>query len=103
MSFVAINVLTVPPEMRDVLEQRFSNRAGEVDKTDGFEAFELLRPVEGRDTYLVYTLWADKTSFDAWVASRAFGQGHAQHAQSGPAASDSELWTFDVVLHNSKE
>ena len=102
MSFVAINVLTVPPQMRATLEERFANRAGEVDKMDGFEAFELLRPVSGLDDYLVYTRWADKESFEAWVSSQAFGQGHAQHAASGPAASGSEVWTFDVALHNSK-
>src|SRR5688572_12934054 len=90
MSFVAINVLSVPAEMRETLEQRFTNRAGEVDKMDGFEAFELLRPVSGRDDYLVYTRWADKASFEAWVSSQSFGQGHAQQAASGPAASGSE-------------
>ena len=97
MSFVAINVLTVPPQMRQTLEQRFANRAGEVDKMDGFEYFELLRPVEGQDSYLVYTRWATKEHFDAWLSSQAFGQGHAQHAEGGPAASGSSVWTFQVA------
>lgn len=97
MSFVAINVLEVPPEMRDVLEERFAGRAGEVEQMDGFEAFELLRPVEGQDRYLVYTRWASKTAFDAWVESSAFTRGHAQHQAQGPAASGSELWTFEVA------
>ena len=60
MSFVVINVLTVPPSMREVLEERFANRAGEVDRMEGFEHFELLRPVEGQDNYLVYTRWRAK-------------------------------------------
>jgi heme oxygenase (mycobilin-producing) len=53
MSVVKINVLTVPTEMREHLEQRFAGRAGMVEQADGFEWFELLRPVEGTDTYLV--------------------------------------------------
>lgn len=57
MSIVKINVLTVPDEQRDVLEKRFGARAGSVDSSDGFEWFELLRPVEGTDQYLVYTRW----------------------------------------------
>ncbi|MEU7191931.1 antibiotic biosynthesis monooxygenase, partial [Streptomyces sp. NPDC045369] len=59
MSIVKINVLTVPDEQREVLEKRFGARAGSVESSDGFEWFELLRPVEGTDQYLVYTRWRD--------------------------------------------
>lgn len=97
MSFVAVNVLTVPPAMRATLEQRFAARAGEVDKMDGFEAFELLRPVEGQDAYLVYTRWDSEASFKAWTESEAFSKGHAQHNAQGPAASGAQLWTFEVA------
>ena len=102
MSFVAINVLTVPEEMRQTLEQRFAARAGEVDRMAGFEAFELLRPVEGTDRYLVYTRWSSEAAFKAWVESEAFTRGHAQHQAGGPAASGSEVWTFEVAERKSK-
>ena len=46
-SVVKINVLTVPAEQREVLEKRFASRAGSVEGADGFEWFELLRPLEG--------------------------------------------------------
>ena len=101
MSFVAINVLSVPEPMRNVLEERFANRAGEVDRMDGFEHFELLRPVEGQDSYLVYTRWRAKEDFDAWVSSPAFGQGHAKSSSDGPAASGSSVWTFEVAQTKS--
>lgn len=102
MSFVAINVLTVPVAMRNTLEQRFAARAGEVDRMEGFEHFELLRPADGQDRYFVYTRWASKESFDAWLASSAFGQGHAQASADGPAASGSEVWTFEVAEATSR-
>ncbi|MDP9406117.1 MAG: antibiotic biosynthesis monooxygenase [Actinomycetota bacterium] len=102
MSFVAINVLTVPAAMRETLEQRFANRAGEVDKMDGFEAFELLRPVEGQDAYLVYTRWDSQASFQAWLNSQAFGQGHAQASADGPAATGSTVWTFEVAQSKTR-
>ena len=102
MSFVAINVLQVPPQMRETLEQRFAGRAGEVDKMDGFEAFELLRPVEGQDAYLVYTRWDSEASFKAWTESAAFGKGHAQASADGPAATGSSVWTFEVAQHKEK-
>jgi heme oxygenase (mycobilin-producing) len=102
MSFVAINVLTVPPAMRDTLEQRFAARAGEVDKMDGFEHFELLRPVEGQDSYLVYTRWDSEASFQAWLESAAFSRGHAQTSAEGPAASGSSVWTFEIAEQKSR-
>jgi heme-degrading monooxygenase HmoA len=63
----------------------------------GFEGFELLRPVDGRDVYLVYTRWESDEAFEAWVNSDAFRRGHAAHREGGPVGSASELWTFDVV------
>ena len=96
-SFVAINVLTVPEEMRTELERRFGARAGEVEKSDGFRSFELLRPVEGTDRYLVYTRWDSREHFEAWTASQSFSRGHAQASERGPAASGSELWSFEVA------
>ncbi|WP_208868215.1 antibiotic biosynthesis monooxygenase [Microbispora triticiradicis] len=121
-SVVKINVLTVPEEMRRELEQRFAGRAGMVESADGFEWFELLRPVEGGDRYLVYTRWRSEEDFRRWQESQAFQAGHARaaaeaaaqgenqgenhghghgqghgHGHGGPAATGSELWSFEVV------
>jgi heme oxygenase (mycobilin-producing) len=102
MAFVAINVLTVPEPMRETLEQRFAARAGEVEKREGFQSFELLRPVEGQDAYLVYTRWDSEEDFRAWVSSQEFGKGHAQSSADGPAATGSQVWTFTVAESASK-
>ena len=100
MSIVKINVLTVPEEQREVLEKRFASRAGAVEGSDGFEWFELLRPVEGTDSYLVYTRWRSEEDFQAWMS----GPMQAAHRpaspggeQPKPAASASTLWSFEVV------
>jgi heme oxygenase (mycobilin-producing) len=111
MSVVKINVLKVPSPMRTELERRFAGRAGMVEAADGFERFELLRPVEGTDRYLVYTRWRSEADFERWHAGQAFERGHAQAGADraevegdGPgtehrpaAATGSEIWTFDVV------
>ena len=111
-SIVKINVLEVPAEQRELLEKRFASRAGTVDSADGFEWFELLRPLEGTDQYLVYTRWRDEESFQAWMegpmkaahqhGGSTSGQGEGQGAGEGterpaPAASGSTLWSFEVV------
>jgi heme-degrading monooxygenase HmoA len=115
---VKINVLTVPPAMRSELERRFAGRAGMVEAADGFEWFELLRPAEGTDRYLVYTRWRSEEDFQRWHASQAFARGHGEarqeaagaagddrHGEPGeqqgdhrpPAATDSEIWSFEVI------
>ncbi|MFI7007229.1 antibiotic biosynthesis monooxygenase family protein [Streptomyces sp. NPDC050145] len=101
MSVVKINVLTVPAEQREVLEKRFASRAGAVENSDGFEWFELLRPIEGTDDYLVYTRWRDEESFQAWMEG-PMKSAHQGAPQAGgdrpkPAASGSTVWSFEVV------
>ena len=99
-SVVKINVLTVPDELREVLEKRFASRAGAVEGSDGFEWFELLRPVEGTDSYLVYTRWRSEEDFQAWM-SGPMQAAHRPASPGGsspkPAASGSTLWSFEVV------
>ncbi|WP_306320828.1 MULTISPECIES: antibiotic biosynthesis monooxygenase [unclassified Streptomyces] len=103
MSIVKINALTVPEEQREVLEKRFGSRAGTVENSDGFEWFELLRPIEGTDQYLVYTRWRDEESFQAWMEGpmKAAHQGTQGTQGDGerpkPAASGSTVWSFEVV------
>lgn len=107
MSIVKINVLAVPAEQREVLEQRFASRAGAVEGSDGFEWFELLRPVEGTDQYLVYTRWRSEEDFQAWMngsmkaAHGGGGAGGAEGERPRPAASGSTLWSFEVVQQAS--
>jgi heme-degrading monooxygenase HmoA len=102
MSVVKINVLTVPAEQREILEKRFASRAHAVENSDGFEWFELLRPAEGTDKYLVYTRWRDEAAFEAWRD----GPMRSAHRDGGPAeggerpkpaATDATLWSFEVV------
>lgn len=93
MSYVVVNVLTVPAEQRETLEARFAARAGAVEHSEGFEHFELLRPVEGSERYLVYTRWRDEESFRDWLD----GQSHGGEPGQRPAAIANEVWEFEVV------
>jgi len=67
--------------------------------------------VDGTDRYLVYTRWRSEEDFQKWQQGEAFQRGHAQaagerpagaghghgHGQGGPAATGSEVWSFEVV------
>ena len=102
MSVIKINAITVPEGSGDELAHRFAARAGAVDGQAGFEGFELLKPTDGRNVWLVVTRWADEASFQAWVSSPAFAHGHrgaGEPAPSGaPVSSHSELWSYEVNL-----
>ena len=75
MSIVKINAITVPPDKQERFEERFRGRAGAVEKTPGFEWFELLRPLEGTDQYLVYTRWESEEAYRAWAGGPGLRPG----------------------------
>jgi len=96
VSFVVINAVTVSGESRPEFEERFARRAGTVSGFPGFEAFELLKPLDdGR--YLVYTRWASEEDFLAWMRSGQFSDAHARHADRPPMDASSEVWRFEVL------
>ena len=113
MTVVKINAITVREGSGDELARRFAKRAGAVDDADGFEGFELLRPTDEREVWLVLTRWRDEDSFNAWVASPAFAHGHRGETErtrratgevGAPGGGDpppvgvhSELWSYDIV------
>jgi heme-degrading monooxygenase HmoA len=100
VSYVVINAITVPDENRGEFETRFANRAGEVSKAEGFEAFELLRPSneDAGDRYFVYTRWASKEAFEGWMNSKAFTRGHAKSRDGKPSAGTaSEVLAYEVI------
>jgi heme oxygenase (mycobilin-producing) len=99
VSVVKINAITVEPERADELIARFAARAGEVGGMDGFEAFELLKPNDDRNQFLVYTRWRSEENFLAWVNSPAFAHGHKAHNSDGPVSTHAELWSFEVAQH----
>lgn len=111
---IKINAITVPADSGDELAKRFAARAGAVDGQEGFEGFELLKPTDDRTQWLVLTRWKDEESFQAWMSSASFGQGHQSesgppqggHGGGGegeapparpPVSVASELWSYQVA------
>ena len=98
MAVIKINAIDVPSERAEEMEKRFAARAGQVERMDGFEEFQLLRPNDDKTTWLVYTRWRDEAAFEAWVSSQDFSHAHARpQGPGGPVATHSELWSFELV------
>ena len=103
MTVIKINAITVPADSGDELARRFAARAGAVDEQEGFEGFELLKPTDGRTTWLVMTRWRDEESFQAWLTSPGFVYGHRSASEraggeaQAPVGVHSEVWSFDIA------
>jgi len=102
MTVIKINAITVPEDSGDELAKRFAARAGAVDGADGFEGFELLRPTDDRNQWLVVTRWRDEESFQGWVSSPSPFRARPCRCRSpaphgGPVSVSSELWSYDVA------
>ena len=103
MSVVKINAISVPEGMGPQLEGRFAGRAKMVEQFEGFEDFQLLRPIEGETRYFVYTRWATEENFQVWLNSQEFGKGHAGASSEAdapkPVSQGADLLAFEVVEH----
>jgi heme-degrading monooxygenase HmoA len=123
MTIIKINAITVPAEHGEEVARRFADRVGAVDNQEGFEGFELLRPTDERNTWLVVSRWRDEESFQAWLQSPAFAHGHrgvesrGEHAGGHPGgghpggshpggghpsaerplAMNAELWSYEIA------
>ena len=73
---VVCNRIPVNPEYAEAFEARFKEREGLVDGMDGFISFQILRPTQPEQPYVVMTFWEDRAAFDAWTNSDAFKQQH---------------------------
>lgn len=98
--FVVMNRLPVNPDYAEQFEDRFINRAREVDKMSGFVRNQVLRPTNPDDPYVVLTIWQSQADFDAWVNSEEFKKGHAKSGTLPPETflGHGKLETFEVIL-----
>lgn len=101
--FVVMNRIAVHPDYTEAFEERFRNRAGEVDRMPGFVRNIVLRPASSDDPYVVLTMWESQQAFEAWTQSEAFRRGHARsgtlpkEAFRGP----SRLEMFEAFLDSA--
>jgi heme-degrading monooxygenase HmoA len=99
-----MNRIFVNPDYAAQFEDNFRQRAGLVDRMDGFISNQLLRPSSPGDPYIVLTLWQTRKQFEAWIHSPEFAQGHARsgslprEAYSAP----NKLELHEVILDSAR-
>ena len=97
--YIVMNRIPVNPEYAQQFEDRFTKRAGMVDKMEGFIRNQVLRPKNPEDPYIVLTMWESESHFQAWVDSDAFKKGHARSGSlpKEAFAGRNKLEAFEVV------
>lgn len=96
---VVCNRIPVNAEFAEAFEERFADRANLVDGMQGFVSFQLLRPQNEGDPYVVMTFWESDDDFKAWTESAAFKEGHARSGTLPKEAflGHPKLEMFDVI------
>jgi len=74
--FVAINYIQCKPHYQERFECLFCTRAHAIDRLPGFIGMNVLKCHKEGEPYLIMSYWTDEASFNAWVGSPEFLEGH---------------------------
>lgn len=96
--FIVANRVPVASGWEEKFEQRFVQRAGQIDKQPGFVRMQVLRPDSGNNPYIVLTTWQDKASFESWVGSEDFKQAHSNPMPKEAFDGEGKLEMHEVVI-----
>ena len=76
MAYVVANRVFVKQQYCEEFEQRFKNRAGQINQQPGFVLMEVLKPQSVDTPYVVLTHWQDEQAFRHWIGSEDFKMAH---------------------------
>lgn len=96
--YVVANWVFVAPDWGEKFEQRFRQRAGQVDKQAGFVRMQILRPSDEKSPYVVLTTWQDEAAFNNWVGSDDFKLAHQNPLPKEAFSGEGALERFEVVI-----
>jgi len=100
--FIVANRVPVATGWEDMFEERFRQRAGQIDKQPGFVRMQVLKPVSENTPYVVLTTWQDKASFEAWVGSEDFKLAHSNPMPKDAFDGDAKLEMYDVIVQSAE-
>lgn len=96
--YIVTNRVPVAEGFAEMFEQRFRNRAGQIDKQPGFVRMQVLKPETPDTPYLVQTTWQDKQAFEAWVGSEDFKVAHSNPMPKEAFNGEGKIEMFEVLI-----
>ncbi len=70
------NRIPVATDWQEEFENRFRQRASEINQQPGFVSMQILKPESENTPYIVFTTWKDENAFGLWIKSDDFRQAH---------------------------
>lgn len=96
--FIVANRIAVAPDWQETFEERFRQRAGQIDKQSGFVRMQILKPESEGSPYIVLTSWQDKKSFESWVGSDDFKMAHSNPMPKEAFNGESQMEMHEVII-----
>ncbi len=96
--YIVTNRVPVAPGYEEMFEERFRNRAGQIDKQAGFVRMQVLKPDAPDTPYVVQTTWKDKQAFEGWVGSEDFKIAHSNPMPKEAFAGEGKIEMFEVLI-----
>ena len=101
MSYVVANRVLVKPQFAEEFEQRFKNRAGQINQQPGFERMEVLKPQSDDTPFVVLTHWRDEQAFQDWVSSEDFKLAHQNPMDKDAFLEGGGIERYEVVVSST--
>jgi heme-degrading monooxygenase HmoA len=96
--FIVANRVPVAEGYEAMFEERFHQRAGQIEKQPGFLRMQVLQPAKPGIPYVVLTTWQDKTAFENWVGSEDFRTAHANPMPKEAFQGEGGIEMHEVII-----
>jgi len=93
-----MNRVSVAPGWEQAFEERFQQRAGQVERNPGFVRMDVLKPETPDAPYVVSTVWESEDAFHAWVGSEDFKSAHANPLPRDAYRGEGKMERFEIVI-----
>lgn len=103
MHYVVTNRVPVAAGWEETFEERFRNRAGQVELQPGFVNMQILRPDSPDTPYVVMTTWKDQAAFEAWLKSDDFRAAHANPMPKEAFEGEGRIETYEIIIRAEAE
>lgn len=96
--YIVNNRVPVASGWEEIFEERFRQRAGQIDKQPGFISMQILKPEKQETPYIVMTRWKDKDAFERWVSSDDFRAAHSNPMPNEAFNGKGQIEMFELVI-----
>jgi heme oxygenase (mycobilin-producing) len=100
--YMVNNRVYVASGWEDEFKTRFQNRAGQIDKQDGFVRMQILEPKSENTPFVVMTTWENEQAFKNWIGSDDFKLAHANPMPKEAFSGEGQLEQFEIVISAEK-